>query len=681
MIQDDLNLAVQHEQAGRLAEAEKICRSILATQPNLPGAWHVLSIIAARAGRPDVAVDLIQRGIEIDPNNSAMHTNLGEFHRRLKNLDAAIGSLRRAIELQPGLVDAWNNLGNALKDKGMLDDALAAYKKAIALQPNSAKVHYNIGIALRLKGDPDQSISSFDQAIAIEPTYADAHNGRGNALRDKGRFDEAIAEYQKAIQFQPDSAAPHANLGNALTDQRQFDAAIVEYQKALQIKSDYPEALANLANALRETKKFEEASAAARAAIELKPDYAEAHDNLGIILFDQEGYAEAINSFRKAIELKPSSAVSHNNLALALDEAGQLEEAIRAGQMAVQLNPGYAIGLNTLGNLLAQQGHHELALQHFRKAVALEPGSAAARWNLARELLLLGHIKEAWAEFDSRLQIPHLRLKQNFPQPEWDGSDPTGKVILLHAEGGHGDTLQFIRFAPQVARRGAKLILECQPALVPLLERMTELDYVIARGQPLPRFDWQIPLLSLPRVLGTTLENIPCEVPYLSAPTDRVQRWKKQLGADTKLRVGLVWSGSRYTNKEKRSRTIDVFAPLAQVPNVKFFSLQTGDDSRQAPPQTMDWADFSAELKDFTDTAALVQNFDLVVTIDTSVAHLAGALAKPVWVLIPFQCDSRWLLHRTDSPWYPTMRLFRQPKPGSWESPIAQMVAALRRLK
>jgi len=369
--------------------------------------------------------------------------------------------------------------------------------------------------------------------------------------------------------------------------------------------------------------------------------------------------------------------MAHNNLGKALRDNEQLAEAAAAHREALRLKPDYGDAYNNLGCVLQEEGKWEEALEAYRKAVELEPASAAAHWNYSRALLTLGHWEQGWREFDSRLKVARLGLNRNFPQPQWNGSDPLGKTILLHAEGGHGDALNFIRFVPQLAERGAKLILECQRGLVPLFERLAGLDRVIARGRPLPEVDWQIPLQGLPHILGITVDNIPNKVPYLAASTDRVERWEKRLADETKLRVGLVWSGMTRARRDSRTRRIDVFAPFAEVPGIKFFSLQTGEDSRQTPPKGMDWADFSGELTDFAETAALVQNLDLVVTIDTSVAHLAGALARPVWVLIPLETDFRWLLERTDSPWYPTMRLFRQKNRGNWTDVIEQIAGAL----
>ncbi|MGD0461136.1 MAG: tetratricopeptide repeat protein [Tepidisphaeraceae bacterium] len=688
MTRDPLNLAMEYEQSGRLAEAEKICKSILERQPNMSAAWHVWSIVAARAGRPDVAVQRIERGIAIDPTNAAMHANLGEFHRRLGRLDAAIASLRRAIELQPGLTEAWNNLGNAMKDKGMLDDALAAYNKAVALQPNFAMAHNNIGIALRLKGDLDQSIAAFDRAIELAPTFADAHGNRGNALRDKGRLDDAIAEYQRAIRLQPDSAAPHANLGNALADRRQYDAAIAAYRRALQLKADYPEALANLASALRETKRFEEASAAARAAIQLKPDYAEAYDNLGSILFDQERCDEAVDSFRKALELKPSSAVSYNNLALALGEIGQMDEAIRACRTAVRLQGDYAGGWNSLGNLLARQGEYEEAAAAFRRAIQLEPDYALAHWNLSFIPLLFGDFETGWTEHEWRKRTNVESRPREFAQPEWDGGELNGRTILIHAEQGFGDTIQFVRYVPAVAARGGRVVLRCPAELAALMRHSLAIAEVVS-GDDLPNFSCHCPLLSLPAVFKTRLETVATDVPYLKSPPESAARWRGLLegGAGATragaIRVGLVWAGNpRRKLDRQRSLRLEQLLPLATVPGIQFYSLQKGQAAQQAPnpPGNMELIDLTAKLSDFAETAGLIENLNLVISVDTAVAHLAGAMGKPVWVLLGRVPAWRWMLDRTDSPWYPTMRLFRQPVMDDWNTPIAQLAKALREL-
>jgi tetratricopeptide (TPR) repeat protein len=486
----------------------------------------------------------------------------------------------------------------------------------------------------------------YREVLAREPGHPDALHLLGMILIQGNRSDLAIEPIRRAIAANPAMAHYHNSLGNALSDMELVDEAIVAFRRAIQ----------------------------------LKPDYAEAHNNLGISLRAKGLLDEAVAAYRQALIIEPNYAKAHNNLSNALRDKGLLDDAVAGYRQALRINPNFAEARRNLCGVLQQQGKWQEAMENLRKALALDPGNAIVRWSYANVLLVLGHWKEGWAEFDARLKAPLSHLDRGFSQPQWDGSDQSGKTILLHAEGGHGDALNFIRFVPQVAQRGARLMLECQPGLVPLFEGMSGLDRVIARGQPLPAFDWQIPLQSLPHVLGVTPENVPNEVPYLSPPADRVSRWAARLAGERKLRVGVAWSGAKHTGWDNRTRSIDVFAPLAEVRGVKFFSLQKGDESREPPPPGMDWADFCAELNDFADTAALIQNLDLIVSVDTSVAHLAGALAKPVWVLIPFQPDFRWMLDRTDTPWYPTMRLFRQPTRTGWQTPIKQMAQALSSL-
>lgn len=677
-----LNQAIECERAGKLAEAEAICRFIMEQRPDLSAAWHLRSIVAARAGRPDAAVEFIGKAIAIDPTDAAAHSNLGEYYRRLGKTDAAISSLRRAIELQPEHSNSWNNLGNTLKDQGKLDDALAAYNKAAQLQPDFAIAHNNIGVVLRLKGNLDESLAAFDGAIALEPDYGDAHGNRGNALREKGRLDEAIAEYRRAIELSPDSASPHAGLGNALTDQGKFDEAIAEYQKALRLKADYPEALNNFANALREKERYEEATAAAREAIRLKPNYADAYNSLGSILFDQDRYDEAVDTFQQAIDLDPSCPHPHNNLGLALGALGRFDEAIAACHAAVQLDPQFAGGHSVLGDLLTEQGRHEEAIASFQRALEINPNYYGAHVNLSFVHLTRGDFEKGWAEYEWRKQGRFKDRPRQFAKPQWDGRNLNGRTILLHTEQGLGDAIQFVRFAPLVAARGGRVILSCQPELAHLFAGLAGVAEVVS-GQVMPDFDVHCPLLSLPHVLGTRLETIPAETPYLNAPPQLTVAWKSRLDGDGgKLRVGLLWAGSpRHKRDRRRSLRLEQLSPLAAVGGVRFYSLQKGPPAAQAatPPAGWDLVDLSAELRSMSDTAAVIQNLDLVIGADTSVVHLAGALARPVWVLISVQSDFRWLLDRTDSPWYPTMRLFRQTQMNDWNTPIVQLAHELRK--
>jgi tetratricopeptide repeat protein len=399
--------------------------------------------------------------------------------------------------------------------------------------------------------------------------------------------------------------------------------------------------------------------------------------NLGITHATRGEWEQSIAAFRRALQLQPSVAELHFNLAGALQLSGRRDEAIGSYQNALSLRPDHADGWANLGNLYAELNRPTDAIAAFERAIALRPDFAMAHLNLGVAHLQIGNFERGWPEFEWRLRVTQMNLARNFPQPQWKGENLTGKAILLHGEGGFGDTLQFVRYTELVVPRGGIILLECQPALVPLLRGWPGVSAVIARGEPLPRFDFQIPLLSLPMIFKTELATIPAKVPYLFAPPERVEAWKRKLQHDSSFKVGLVWAGSG----PGLSGTLAMFAPLANIPGVRFFSLQKGSASSQTPPAGMAWSDFTGDLHDFADTAALMECLDLVISIDTSVAHLAGAINKPVWVLlVPSLSDFRWLLGRSDSPWYPSARLFRQTLTGRWDDLMQSVAGELRRL-
>ncbi|MGD0539960.1 MAG: tetratricopeptide repeat-containing glycosyltransferase family protein [Tepidisphaeraceae bacterium] len=503
-------------------------------------------------------------------------------------------------------------------------------------------------VQLHQAGRLDEAERGYRQVLARNPRQADALHLLGVVHSQRGRHQEAIHLIRQAIALRPGIAVFHASLGGVYRTIDRSDLAAAEYRQAAKFDPGNFDYFHEFGATLAESDRADEAIAAFTRTIELNPTVASAYSNKGALLREKGRLEEAGSCFSRAIELDPKFPGSHNNLAILLYQEGKIDEAITA----------------------------------WRQAIALQPDFATAHLNLSHALLKVGQFTEGWEEFEWRLRNPRADKDPRRARPQWDGSDPSGKTILFHAEGGNGDTLQFVRLVPPVAQRGAKLILECQPGLIPLLEAMPGIDRIIPHGHPLPEFDLQITLQGLPRVLGITLQNIPSDVPYVTPPADRVKRWADRLAGESKLRVGLFWAGSRTVKESQdvRTRSIDVFAPLAAVKGVKFFSLQKGEAAGQSPPIGMDWADFTSEINDFADTAALVQNLDLVFSIDSSVAHLAGALAKPVWVLLPFHCDYRWLIDRGDSPWYPTMRLFRQSAANDWAAPVARMAQALRDL-
>jgi Tfp pilus assembly protein PilF len=573
-----IDAGVELHRAGRLAEAERQYRQVLAADPQNADALHLLGILNSQLGREEIAADLIKRAIARDPGRAIYHGNLGLTLHRL----------------------------------GRLGESLASFEKAISLGSSDPNVLNNFGDALRASGNVQRAISILHQALGIDPKLADAHNNLGMTLAQMGRTDEAIAEYQSAINLSPRLAQVHNNLGNALLTKRQTDRAILAFEEALAIRPDYPDAMMNLAVALKVTHEDYRARKLLERALDLRPDFFEALLNYGQSLCDE-------HQFKQAIEI-------------------------------------------------------------FRKAVALRPQDPSAHFHLSGVLLLTGDFSQGWLEYEWRTKRHDEQCRKlDASRAHWSGEDPAGKRILIHAEQGAGDTIQFSRLVTALAQRGAEVILACPPQLLRLLRTLDGVSQLITNTQQWREFDFQCYLLSLPLLLNLKLDTIPTRVPYLRAQADSIEFWRNRLSPLGPVKkIGLAWAGNPdHTNDHNRSIPLAKFAPLAQAPGVHFICLQKGNGSEQPPPAGLKLINHTSEIFDYADTAGLIANLDLVIAADTSVAHLAGALGKPVWTLLPFNPDLRWMLQRTDSPWYPTMRLFRQPHLADWDSPISAVTQKL----
>lgn len=433
---------------------------------------------------------------------------------------------------------------------------------------------------------------------------------------------------------------------------------------------------------LQEAGRLAEAETSYREAVALDPGHARAYNNLGCVLHMQGRLDEALAAYRRALDLDASLPQANQNYASIVRDAGALERAVSEYRRVTIANPGDAMAFNDLGNTLRELGRHRESLEAFERALTLDPGLAQAHFSRSFVLLLLGDYAAGWREYDWRWRLPAFNAPvRRFTQPMWDGRPRC--TVLLHAEQGLGDTLQFARYAALVAARGAAVVFESQPELVALMRDVPGVGRVVPRGEPLPEFDAHAPLMSLPRLFGTTLDSIPWDGPYVTASPERAASWDLAPHAGVaRLRAGLVWAGRpQQWDDRKRSLSLDRLAPLAAVGGVSFFSLQVGEAAAQAatPPEGMTLVDLTSRIRDFADTAALVSRLDLVITIDTSVAHLAGAMGVPVWVLVAHAPDWRYHLERDDQPWYPSMRLFRQARDGDWSDAIARVAEALAR--
>jgi predicted O-linked N-acetylglucosamine transferase (SPINDLY family) len=525
-------------------------------------------------------------------------------------------------------------------------------------------------------GNPRAAEKLCRQILSRQPNNVDALNLLGGCLYQTGDLNEAIEVYQRIAALKPDLPEAHNNLGGCLQRNGRMVDAIAAYKTAMRLKGDFPEAKSNLATAyfgwgktLLAGRQTAEALEAFQQAVAFKGDFIDALVKVGECLQTLEKFDGAAAAYETIIRLKPDMFEAFNNLGIALQALGRIEEAIAAFKKAVEITPHSVDAVSNFATALIDAGRPEEALAWRLRAIEIDPSSRVAHQDLGLLLLLLGQFERGWREFEYRRDLQTVESKFRPMAPRWDGRDPAGKTIFIAHEQGFGDMIQFVRYLPLVAQKGAKVLLECPVELRRLLDGSPSYHLVLD-GDPRPDFDFYCPLMSLAMILGTTLRTIPADVPYLHASPELVKVWRDRLGPGGEgLRVGIAWAGSpNFARDRTRSTSLDRLAPLAQVHDATFYSLQKDDAAAQAdhPPAGLRLVNLSPELHDFADTAAVICLMDLVITTDTSVAHLAGALGRPVWVMLQFAADWRWLLGRDDSPWYPTMRLFRQRAAGDW---------------
>ena len=590
-----------------------------------------------------------------------------------------------ALRLDPGFLNAHNNLGLALKQQGDLDGAISSFRQALRLDPDAPGVHNNLGLVLKDQGKPEEAEASFRQALRLLADAFEVHNNLGTLLKEQGRADEAETSLRRVVRLRPDLPEAHNNLGLVLLERGKIEEAEESFRLALRINPQFADAHNNLGLALKEQQKLGEALTSLQHALRLKADSAEVHNNLGMVFKDLERLEDAETSFRRLIRLLPTRAEFHDNLGLVLREQGRIDEAEASFRAALRHNPGYASAHSNLGMMHAEQERFDEAEASFQQAIHLNPNLAEAHYNLGQHRLRLGDFEGGWDEYEWRLKVKEkVPSRRSYPQPTWDGSPLNGRTILLHAEQGLGDTFQFLRYTRLVRERGGTILLECPEKLFPLLGPCAGIDQLFASGSPLPQFDVHTSLMSLPRIFGTRLETIPATVPYIMADPALIKHWQRELEPLAGRKVGIVWQGNpRHAGDRLRSIPLEQFGPLTRVQGIHLISVQKGLGIEQLPAfaaryPIIDLGSRPDEASGvFVDTAAVMMNLDLVVTCDTAAGHLAGALGVPVWMALPVLPDPRWLLGREDSPWYPTMRLFRQSRRGDWDGVFERIAGAL----
>ena len=600
------------------------------------------------------------------------------------------GRLAEAEAIYTGILRLAPDHFNALHFLGVLaiqdnrpDEGIRLIRHALTINPSDANAHFNLAKALHLAGHHAESLTLYDRTIALNPAHTEAHLGRGAVLQHLERYQEALASYEAAIRLKPDYAGAHVNRGLVLHTLGRTDAALASQDIALKLRPDDPNGHFHRGNYLRGLQRREEALLSLEQAIRLRPGYPEALANRAVILRELGRYEEALADQDKAIAAQPGLPGARSNRGAILQEMGRPAEALAAFDEAIADNPDSAGTWSNRGVVLMELRRLAESDASFERAIALDPTLASARWNRGLLHLNLGRYQEGWEGFEWRHRLDQPIGGRTLPVPIWTGEQPlAGKTILLHWEQGFGDTLQFCRYAPLVQDLGARVILSVQDPLRALIARMSPGLTVVGPRESPTEIDFHCSLMSLPRAFGTTLETVPARIPYLHADEIRARAWRDRLSGESGLKIGLVWAGGARPDQpqfnmidRRRSLALDALAPLGTVPGVTFISLQKGPPSDQlrAPPAGLKVQDPSGELGDFDDTAALISALDLVITVDTAVAHLAGALGKPVWILNRYDTCWRWLENRSDSPWYPSARLFRQREPGIW-TPVIEAV-------
>lgn len=569
-----------------------------------------------------------------------------------------------------------------------IDQLLEAASQCRALvgeNPEDAQSWYVLGLIEAQLGHIDVALASLKKSLDIRPHEPDVLCNYAVILFDQKQHDEASAAFQLALKLDPSNAEAYYHYGNVLYEQDKLNEAMKAYQKTLALMPDHLFALNNLGSVYKKFNNLDSSIACFKKALDLNPDFVLSLNNIGLAYTATAQFDEAMRSFNRALQQSPQDAEVMNNMAVALRLCGRFKESSQWYRRALSLRPDYAEAWNNYGNILKDLGEADEAITCYRKAIQLKDTSDK-RHNLAIALLTAGQFEEGWLAYEHRWKTKQMEFcVRHFDKPQWKGEAGDGKTLLIHAEQGLGDNIQFCRYVPQVAARGYRILLELPTSLVELLSSLKGVDRIIEKGQAIPAFDVHCPMLSLPFAMQTRINSIPSSVPYLSVDSHKIENWKGKLTeAASNLKVGLVWHGNPRLHSldsaaadQRRSIAPELLLPLMEIEGVHFYSLQLESSSR---PQGLYVTDFMNSCKDFADTAAFISNLDLVISVDTSVAHLAGALGKSVWLLNRFDSCWRWLQGRNDSPWYPTLRQFRQPQPGDWSSVIRSVKGELEQL-
>lgn len=647
-----LDHALQLIQSNRLVEARQALNAILHQEPSHTGALHLLATVDAQEGHLDQALALFDQALTLVPNSGPMHMDRGNVLMMQGHVAEAKQAYLRAMRLNPSQAEVYSNLGQAERRLGDVSAAVTQFEMAVKVRPNFVDAWFGLGDAYFESREYENAAKAYARTLALKPLHVEALLNRGTTLINLKRYVEAVGHFDRLISLFPQHAEAHARRANALIQLKKFEKGLESLERALSLVPGNPDWLAWKGHALQGLARYQDALSAYKESLDIFPDNPWAIEGMGAVFYRLDRYEEASDCADRTLKLVPKLTSS----------------------------------LLNRGNARRELRDYPGALADFEKVIDLDPDFSSAHFNRSIVLLRTGRWLEAWPQYEWRWRYSQAPDPRTQPQglPRWDGSSPiNGKKILLTHEQGLGDTLQFVRYATEIAKRGAEVWLWLPKTLTRVLSNLPGIAGIVNLENPseLKSFDFYCPLMSLPGILGTTTDTIPsAHEPYLSVATHVVESWRARIGPRRKpLRIGLMWHGFQNPNLPERSITLASLEPLLSLP-CEFISLQKDLELRHLEEATRRGiTHFGNEQQDFADAAGIIKNCDLVVTIDTSVAHLAGALGAETWIILPYAADWRWLDDREDCLWYPSVRLFRQPTLGDWQSPINRIVEKLKK--
>ncbi len=674
--------AVLCQEQNDFVSAERLYQIILSEYPNHFEALFLLGLLNIGRNEFKAAVDLFSKALNVKPGNADVYNYMAVAWLGLSKYEYALECLKKSVKSKPDYAEAHYNMGVVFQETGDMGNAELCYKRAINCGPENAAAYHNLALLLCGQGRLKDSEINYKRAIELNSNYFLAYNNLGDLLQKSCRLPEAVDCYKRAVKLKPDYADAYYNLGIALQRLGNYSDAVTSFRQAIMIKPDSAMFHYHLGNALRSNSEFEESVKSYREALKFQSGNAEIYLNLGVSLLKSGMLKESILNCYKAIDLNPDYAEAYHNLGVAFNDLARFNDAVNSYRRALQLKPDFREAQVNLGNSYKNMLKLDEAIKCFSLALTDKDEYDPARMNMALTLLLKGDFDRGWPAYEHRLQKKESPRRE-FHSPRWDGTSLNGKTILVYSEQGLGDTIQFVRFLPMLKKGGARVVFECQESLFNLMKKCDGIDEIVVfknNIDPLLDLDFHLPLLSLPLMLGVTLDSIPATVPYVFPDSEIISKMAAILASTGNFKVGIVWAGNpKQSNDRNRSCHLDCFAPLSNIPGVTLYSLQKGSPESQInnPPDGLEVCDLNSVMGGFSDTAAFIHNLDLVISVDTAVAHLAGAIGKPVWVLVCYCPTWYFQLGSNDCLWYPTMRLFRQPQPEDWGSVLQDVAVAL----